>query len=116
MFLEKEDSPGLSNLSPKTVPSGSVQNLSSKLASLNQSIKDLARKKLRIEFEINRQLKALYGKREELKKLQKSSSYRAKIALENEQLTGIFLSPGPTRKEIDKILQESDQTLKEFGF
>jgi len=115
MFLD-EDSPGLSNLSPKTVPSGSVQNLASKLASLNQSIKDLARKRKRLEFEINRQLKALFTKREELKKLQKSSKNRAHIALENEQLGGIFLSQSPTRKEIDKILQESDQTLKEFGF
>lgn len=109
----KEEEEVKTEASQSQVPKNPKQNLESKIESLINSIKNLSEKKLRIEFELKRQKKALARKREALKRETKSSQVKAKISLESEQ------SPTPEEKLIDdqkrtqRLLQESARILEE---
>jgi len=99
-----------------SIPQNQKQNLMSKISSLSNNLAQLAKKKARIEFEIKTQSRALYGKREELKRLHKSTSVRLGAKLESRTF---FLDPQPAVKddaEVQRLLQESDSTLKSLGF
>lgn len=90
------------------------KNLRSKIDSIVRSLENLSQKKIRIEFEIRRQKKSLARKREELKKVSKTSQARAKIALESGSCLSQVLSESKALelKRLDSaLLQKSDQVL-----
>lgn len=90
------------------------KNLRSKIDSIVRSLENLSQKKLRIEFEIKRQKRSLARKREELKKTQKSTQAKAKIALESQSMISQF-ALGQKDLELQRLdsnlLQRSDQVL-----
>lgn len=101
-------------LTETAIPKDSREQLKSKMDSLIDSIQNLSRKKLRIEFELKRQKKALARKREELKRTSHSSKAKATLSLE-----GSNLNPQLEEKRVEDIkrvqnlLQESARILEE---
>lgn len=92
------------------------KNLRSKIDSLLRSLENLSQKKLRIEYEIQKQKKSLYRKREELKKKSSSTQKKIKIAIESNILDILdeqLDSDCEELRRIDSILlQESSQKLE----
>jgi len=113
-ILSENQKKGSGSIPKSRIPQNSRENLKSKIGSLTVSLKNLAAKKARLEFEIRQQSRALYGKRLELKKLAKSNTKRPKNVMES----GFFLETGNQFKndqpEIQKLLQESDTVLREL--
>jgi len=102
---------GSVTVSKARVPQNALQNLKSKIESLTRNLSALAEKKARIEFEIRMQSKALFGKRQELKRLARSNTVKAKITLESE--SELDRPQGlEDSGEIQKLLQESDAVLR----
>jgi len=106
--------PGTS-VSKAPIPQNSVQNLKSKMKSLIKHLSLLAEKKARIDFEIKKQSRALYSKRQELKKLQKSLHVKSSITYEDGVETNFQQDDKDLKKDIQILLQESDQMLKDLG-
>lgn len=96
-----------------TVPRNSTQNLKSKMDSLLRSIEQLTAKKMRIEFEIKRQKRALANKREELKRVSKSSQAKVKLALESSNEFSLQEEVLKEQQETQRLLRESARTLEE---
>lgn len=92
-----------------------TQGLKSKIESLIRSLENLSAKKLRIEFEIKRQKRALASKREELKRNSKSSQAKLKVSLESynydSEEAKKLLEDEYKRTQL--LLQKSSQILEE---
>lgn len=86
--------------------SSSEANLRSKIQSLLNSLENLSQKKIRIDFEIRRQKKALARKREELKRSSKTLTAKGSIHLEASELAEVLCG---TDRPL--TLQYVDQTL-----
>lgn len=98
-----------------TKPQNSKQNLESKIESLIRSIENLSEKKGRIEFELKRQKKSLARKREELKRVSKSSQAKVTLSVEQSDSNtsiGKQISPDELRRT-QTLLQESARILEE---
>lgn len=96
--------------------SSSEANLRSKIQSLLNSLENLSQKKIRIEFEIRRQKKALARKREELKRTSKSLTAKGSIRLEASDLSRISSGAEKplTLQYVDQVLlRESANVLEE---
>lgn len=97
-----------------SAPRTSKQNLESRIESLIRSIQNLSEKKLRIDFELKRQKRSLARKREELKRVSKSSHARAKISLESSVDPQIEKETMMVeKKRTQSLLQESARILEE---
>lgn len=105
-----------SGISKAPVPQNAIQNLKSKIESLTSTLELLAKKKARLDFEIRKQAKALYGKRQELKKLTKSSTVKASLVVENQEVLSSNEQKPDDERRTQNLLQESDRVLKDLGF
>lgn len=101
-------------LSESTAPRTSKQNLESKIESLIRSIRNLSEKQMRLEFELKRQKKSLARKREELKRVSKTTQIKGNLSLEGSVLES---QNQETRtddiKRTQSLLQESARILEE---
>lgn len=93
-----------------------AQNLSNKVDSILRSIENLTQKKLRIEFEIKKQKRSLLRKKEELKRVQKSSRKGLQISLESQDpnLASIQEELRLFQKECSRLLERSARVLDEY--
>lgn len=100
-------------LTENTIPQNSKQNLESKIESIIRSIENLSEKKVRIDFELKRQKRSLARKREELKRVSKSSQAKVTLSLEqlNQATTETSSIEGYKRTQL--LLQESARILEE---
>lgn len=90
------------------------QNLESKIESLIRSIENLTEKKIRIEFELKRQKKSLARKREELKRVSKSSQAKVNLSLESQTETNSSDEKSTEEfKRTQYLLQESAKILED---
>lgn len=104
--MEERDKQGLQSLKEAKVIQDSDMNLRTKIDSILRSIENLSSKKARIEFEIKRQKKSLYRKREELKKVSKSNRTKINLSLES----GNLIHPDLEEKDLLQ-LQRLDSIL-----
>lgn len=104
----------LIHLEEATVITTPERNLRSKIDSLTRAIENMSEKKIRLDFEIKKQKKALIRKRNELKKVQSSLSAKSSLVIENEIIFDDF-PPAEDylvlRRIDSKLLQESDRVL-----
>lgn len=95
-----------------STPQNPTQNLKSKMDSLLRSLEQLSAKKMRIEFEIKRQKKALANKREELRRVSKSSTAKVKLALESTINSSEQEEIRKEQQETQRLLRESAEALE----
>lgn len=114
-LLEDQKEAGvLESSQTSSAPRTSKQNLESKIESLIRSIQNLSEKKLRIDFELKRQKRSLARKREELKRVSKSSHAKTQISLESSVESQIEeTSSVVDYKRTQSLLQESARILEE---
>lgn len=101
-------------LSESTAPRTSKQNLESKIESLIRSIQNLSEKKSRLEFELKRQKKSLARKREELKRVSKTTQIKGTLTLESSEIEPQHQETRTDDfKRTQSLLQESARILEE---
>lgn len=112
--MTQEEQRFLSVLEEKSVITTSEKNLRSKIDSLIRSLENLSEKKLRIEFEIKRQKKALTRKREELKRVSKGNQSKLVLTLEESEFGPKLVPEGNSElRRIDsRLLQESNRLME----
>lgn len=90
------------------------KNLRSKIDSILRSLENLSNKKLRLEFEIKKQKKSLYRKRQELKRVTRSNQKKVSLTLESGDLPDDLFDETDLRdlRRLDSILlEESSRQL-----
>lgn len=97
------------------IPQNPKQNLESKIESIIRTIENLSEKKIRIDFELRRQKKSLARKREELKRVSRSSQAKVSLSLENSFNTNLqeIEDQQYALKRTQFLLQESARILEE---
>lgn len=101
-------------LSESTAPRTSKQNLESKIESLIRSIRNLSEKQMRLEFELKRQKKSLARKREELKRVSKTTQIKGNLTLESSDPESQYQETRTDDiKRTQSLLQESARILEE---
>lgn len=105
----------IQSLEENQIISSSEKNLRSKIESILRSLENLSQKKLRIEFEIKRQKKSLIRKREELKRVSKSTSKRLSLTIEAQNQNPEVLQEKLRELRVldNKLLQESSRLLED---
>lgn len=94
------------------IPLTPKQNLESKIECLIRSLENLSAKKARIELQIKMQKRSLARKREELKRVSKSVSGKARISFES-KINSDFAESLEDRKRTQLLLSESARILEE---
>lgn len=112
ILLDEED---LQFLVENGVIKSEEANLRSKIESIIRTLENLSQKKLRVEFEIQQQKRALARKRTELKKSKKSSQTKVKLALENKDISHSQGKEDPLRNLDDNLLQRSSHLLQKLS-
>lgn len=93
----------------------SEKNLRSKIDSILRSIENLTEKRLRIEYEIKKQKKSLYRKRQELKRSSKTTRRKISLSLESVSNSGSLPIELDSRelRRLDSILLEKSNRILE---